>query len=104
MRVLLLAGVIVLTACERRTVPPDQRAADSTAAAAVMDSVRIDSLRVDSLRADSLRRDSLRVDSTRAAAARAKSGPRIIGHDSAFGPLFAVDSLGRRVELPVRRP
>lgn len=103
MRVLLLAGVIVLTACERRTVPPDQRAADSTAAA-VMDSVRIDSVRVDSLRADSLRRDSLRVDSTRAAAARAKSGPRIIGHDSAFGPLFAVDSLGRRVELPVRRP
>jgi hypothetical protein len=103
MRVLIFAGVILLAACERREVPPDQRAADSTVAA-VLDSVRIDSARVDSLRADSLRTDSVRADSIRAAAARAKSSPRIIGHDSAFGPLFAVDSLGRKVELPVRRP
>jgi hypothetical protein len=98
MRVLIVAGVILLAACERREVPPDQRAADSTVAA-VLDSVRIDSARVDSLRADSVRTDSMR-----AAAARSKSAPRTIGHDSAFGPLFAVDSLGRRVELPVRRP
>lgn len=32
------------------------------------------------------------------------SAQRIIGRDSAFGPLFAVDSLGRPVELPARRP
>ncbi len=27
---------------------------------------------------------------------------RIIGHDSAFGPLFAVDSTGKLVDLPRR--
>ena len=29
---------------------------------------------------------------------------RIIGHDSAFGPLFSVDSTGKRVDLPRRTP
>jgi hypothetical protein len=29
---------------------------------------------------------------------------RIIGHDSAFGPLFAVDSTGKLVDLPRREP
>lgn len=29
---------------------------------------------------------------------------RIIGHDSAFGPLFAVDSTGKLVDLPRRNP
>lgn len=28
----------------------------------------------------------------------------IIGHDSAFGPLFAVDSTGKLVDLPRRGP
>lgn len=98
MRVLILAGLVVLAACERRAVPPDQQAATSADSIA-LDSARLDSVRIDSLRTDSLRTDSLRADSVRAART-----PRIIGHDSAFGPLFAVDSLGRRVELPVRRP
>jgi hypothetical protein len=35
--------------------------------------------------------DSVRADSN-----------RIIGHDSAFGPLFAVDSTGKLVALPRR--
>jgi hypothetical protein len=83
MRVLLLAGAVLLAACERRAVPPDQPAAGAT------DSVMLDSAQLDSVRADSV---------------RAADSSRIIGHDSAFGPLFAVDSLGRKVELPVRRP
>lgn len=29
---------------------------------------------------------------------------RIIGHDSAFGPLFAVDSTGKLVDLPRKTP
>jgi hypothetical protein len=29
---------------------------------------------------------------------------RIIGHDSAFGPLFSVDSTGKLVDLPRRTP
>ncbi len=29
---------------------------------------------------------------------------QIIGHDSAFGPLFSVDSAGNRVDLPRRAP
>lgn len=37
--------------------------------------------------------DSVRADSN-----------RIIGHDSAFGPLFAVDSTGKLVDLPRRTP
>lgn len=93
MRVLILAGLVVLAACERRAVPPDQQAADAADSVA-LDSAQLDSARTDSMRTDSLRADSLRADSSR----------RIIGHDSAFGPLFAVDSLGRKVELPVRRP
>jgi hypothetical protein len=90
MRVLTLAVVVVaLTACERREVPPDQKPADAADSAVVLDSAALDSVRTDSVRADSAGPDS---------------SSRIIGHDSAFGPLFAVDSLGRKVELPVRRP
>ncbi len=29
---------------------------------------------------------------------------RIIGHDSAFGPMFSVDSTGKLVALPPRKP
>lgn len=47
----------------------------------------------DSTRLDSARRDSL-ADST-----------RIIGYDSAFGPIGSIDdSTGKLVEFPVRRP
>lgn len=103
MRVLILAGVVLLAACERREVTPDQRAAE-LADSVALDSAHVDSVRVDSVRTDSVRRDSVRSDSVRADSVRAQSSSRIIGHDSAFGPLFAVDSLGRKVELPVRRP
>jgi hypothetical protein len=75
MRWIALGGFLLLAAaCEKRTVPPDVAA--------------------DSVAADSAARDSVRRDST----------PPIIGYDSAFGPLFAVDSLGRKVALPPRRP
>ncbi len=81
--VLLLA--FGLAACEKREVTPE-----SSQAAAPEDSAMPAS-------GDLLPTDSLK-DSTSAAA------PTYIGRDSAFGPLFAVDSTGKMVELPVRRP
>lgn len=43
--------------------------------------------------ATTLMPDSVRADSN-----------RIIGHDSAFGPMFAVDSTGKLVDLKRRKP
>lgn len=79
--VLLLA--FGLAACEKREVTPESQAAapEDSAMPASGDSLPTDSLK----------------DSTSAA-------PTHIGHDSAFGPLFAVDSTGNLVKLPVRRP
>lgn len=78
------AVMLALAACEKREVPPaSSTSADSAVAgAAAPDSVPADSTRPDSSRAE----------------------PQYIGRDSAFGPLFAVDSTGKAVELPVRRP
>lgn len=87
MRRIVLGGLLVFaTGCEKRSVPPDTAAADSAAVA--------DSAARDSTSRDSTARDSTARDST----------PPIIGRDSAFGPLLAVDSLGRKVDLPSRRP
>jgi hypothetical protein len=75
---------LVLAACEKREAPPQGAAA------------------VDSSAADSSRS----ADSTRRAdsAATAAEG-KIIGRDSAFGPIGAIDdSTGKLIELPPRRP
>lgn len=87
-RVALLTGAILVlcASCEKREVAPGtQRSPGGDAAA----NPKSPADSADSL-ADSLRRSG------------ADSG--YIGYDSAFGPLFAVDSTGKMVELPVRRP
>lgn len=87
-RATLLTGAILVlcSSCEKRDVAPGtQRAPDGGAVASPMSP------------ADSA--DSL-ADSTR----RPGADSGYIGYDSAFGPLFAVDSTGKMVELPVRRP
>jgi len=73
---------VALTACEKREVPqPDAAApANDTAAVAADTSARPDSA--------AARRDST----------------RIIGRDSAFWPIGAIDDSGKLVPLPVRRP
>lgn len=80
---------LVLAACEKREALPQRAAA------------------VDSTAADSSAADSSRgADSTRRAdsAATAAEG-KIIGRDSAFGPIGAIDdSTGKLIELPPRRP
>ena len=69
-----------VAACEKRSVP----SAESLAAAA------------DSARAASVRR----ADSTMKA-----EEAKIIGHDSAFGPIGSIDDTsGKLVEIPPRRP
>lgn len=84
-RGLLIAMLgVALAACEKREAPP----AASTAA--------------DSAAADSVAPDSTaRPDTT----GQKSADPKIIGHDSAFGPIGAInDSTGKLEELPVRRP
>ena len=80
---LLVVGTIValtVAACEKRSAPP----AGSVAAAA------------DSARADSVRRAYSTMKAEEA---------KIIGHDSAFGPIGSIDdSSGKLVEIPPRRP
>jgi hypothetical protein len=71
-----------LTACEKREVPqPGAASPVSDSAAAAADSLT---------RADS-------------AAARPES-TKIIGRDSAFGPIGVIDDSGKLAPLPVRRP
>lgn len=86
-RVLIATGAVlaVLSGCEKREVAPAaQQGADRSAAASPTSGSAVDTL----------------ADSTR----RPPADSAYIGRDSAFGPLFAVDSTGKMVELPVRRP
>lgn len=74
------AAVLGVAACEKRSVPSAER----VAAAA------------DSARADSVRR----ADSTMKA-----EEAKIIGHDSAFGPIGTIDDTTLKLkEIPPRRP
>ncbi len=75
----IMVLTLALAACEKREVP------QAGSAATPPDSVRADT----AARADS--------------AARPTQAP-IIGRDSAFGPIGAIDDSGKLVPLPVRRP
>ncbi len=81
---LILIGLatVALSACEKREVPrPSADAPPADSAAAAVDTAA---------RADT-------------ATARPTPAP-IIGRDSAFGPIGAIDDSGKLVPLPVRRP
>lgn len=81
-KLLVIGTTVALTvsACEKRSAP----SAESLAAAA------------DSARADSVRR----ADSTMKA-----EEAKIIGHDSAFGPIGTIDDTTLKLkEIPPRRP
>jgi hypothetical protein len=91
--VLLAFGSLVLMAgCERRNAAPNS-AADSTAVA-------------DSTSADSIARDSTARDSNGVSVSIQTKSVRdsIIGYDSAFGPISAIDSTGKLVPLRKKRP
>ncbi|MEX2181487.1 MAG: hypothetical protein WD771_05555 [Gemmatimonadaceae bacterium] len=91
----ILALGAALAGCERRpAVPPaDDASADTISAG---DSVGgVDSVRSGSAAVTG--RTPPRVDTTAAL-------PEIIGYDSAFGPLYEVDSTGKLVPIRPRRP
>jgi hypothetical protein len=81
-----LSAMVMISACERRTATPGGTA-DSTAAA-------------DSAAA------LPPIDTMKPATMAPAKSPRdsIIGHDSAFGPIGAIDSTGKVVPIRPKRP
>lgn len=93
---LALALPLVIAACGPRG-GADDASADSTATVETVDSVAV---------ADSTRADSASADSTRRPVAPAPGAAKapIIGRDSAFGPRYLVDSTGKLIPVPTKKP
>jgi hypothetical protein len=110
----LLSAVLVLTACGSKPKPAAEVGADSAAAlpaASGVSTAPVDTARRDSIApvADSVAPNPAAVTApdskaTTKTPAKATAPSKIIGRDSAFGPMGQVDASGKITPLPTKKP
>jgi hypothetical protein len=109
---IVLSAVLALSACGAKPKPAAEMGADSAAAlpapsgetAGALDSATRDSLAptTDSAAPKATSVTPTTTDAKSAASAKAPS--KIIGRDSAFGPIGEVDASGKITPIPTKKP
>lgn len=98
----IVLAALVLGACAPKGETASEGSTSDSTAAYAMDSTAAAAMMT--MPGSTLRDSLTKVDSTAKAAKTPAKQTGIVGRDSAFGPTFIVDSTGKMVPIPTKKP